>query len=86
MHADCHLKVHHIMLQCPLLAHLCTSDLIVVVVDLPFLRVAVEGCDNPIIQSSPARRPFHMDSRVTTLSGDIHMSSMLLEVYKCTVE
>ena len=61
------------------------SDLqiVVVVVDLPLLRVAVEGFDNPIIQSSPARRPLHMASRGTTLSGDIQRSSMLLEVYKC---
>ena len=54
-----------------------------VVVDLPLLCVAVEGSDNPIIQSSPARRPFHLASRGTTLSGDIQRSSMLLEVYKC---
>ena len=56
---------------------------VVVVVDLPLLRVAVEGSDNPIIQSSPARRPFHLASRGTTLSGYIQRSGMLLEVYKC---
>ena len=55
----------------------------IVVVDLPLLRIAVEGSDNPIIQSSPARRPFHLASRGTTLSGVIQRSSMLLEVYKC---
>ena len=55
----------------------------VVVVDLPLLRVAVEGSDNPIIQGSPVRRPFYLASRGTTLSGDILRSSMLLEVYKC---
>ena len=51
--------------------------------NLPLLRVAGEGSDNPIIQSSHARRPFHLASRGTTLSGDIQRSSMLLEVYKC---
>ena len=55
---------------------------VVVVVDLPLLRVAVEGSDNPIIQNSPASL-FHLASRGTTLSGDIPRSSMLLEVYKC---
>ena len=53
------------------------------VIDLPLLCVAVEGSDNPIIQSSPARRLFHLASRGTTLSGDIQRYSMLLEVYKC---
>ena len=53
------------------------------VIDLRLLRVVVEGSDNPIIQSSSARPLFHLDSRGTTLSGDIQGSSMLLEVYKC---
>ena len=53
------------------------------VVDLPLLCVSVEGYDNPIIQSTPAKRPFHLASRRNTLSGDIQRSSMLLEVYKC---
>ena len=52
-------------------------------VPIPLLRVAVEGSDNPIIQSNPARRPFQLASRGTTLSGDIQRFSMLLEVYKC---
>ena len=34
---------------------------VVVVVDLPLLRVTVERSDNPVIQSSPTRRPFHLD-------------------------
>ena len=54
-----------------------------VVVDLPLLRVAVEGSDNPIIQGNPARCHFHLASRGTTFSGDIQRSSMLLEIYKC---
>ena len=60
-----------------------SDRVVVVVVDLPLLRIPVEGSDNPIIQSSPARRPFHLTSRGTTLSRDIQGSSMLLEVYKC---
>ena len=46
----------------------------VVVVDLPLLRVAVEGSDNP------ARRLFHLTSRGTTY---IQRSSIILEVYRC---
>ena len=56
---------------------------VVVVVDPSLLRVAVEGSDNPISYGSPARRPFHLASRGTTLPGDIQRSSMLFEVYKC---
>ena len=61
----------------------CQSTAHHVVVELHLLRVAVEVSDNPIIQGSPARRPFHLASRGTTLSGDIQRSSMLLQVYKC---
>ena len=59
------------------------ENIIVVVVDPPLLRLAVEGSDNPISYGSPARRPFHLTSRGTTLPGDIQRSSILLEVYKC---
>ena len=55
----------------------------VVVVDPPLLRVAVEGSDNLISYGSPVRRPFHLDSRGTTIPGDIQRPSMLFEVYKC---
>ena len=51
----------------------------VVVVDLPLLRVAVEGSDNLIYPEKPC----HLISRGTTLSGDIQRSSILLEVYRC---
>ena len=60
-----------------------SKSIVVVVVDLRLLRVAMEGSDKPIIQCSPARRPFHPASRGTALSGDIQRSSMFLEVYRC---
>ena len=53
------------------------------VVDLPLLRIAVEGSDNPIYLEKPCQALFHLISRDTTLSGDIQMSCMLFEVYRC---
>ena len=61
-----------------------TTSFVVVVVDLPLLRVAVEGSYNPRIQDRSARRPFHLASRGTILPGDIQRSSMLLEVSVCS--
>ena len=52
---------------------------VVVVVDLPLWR----GPTIQLLQSSPARRLFHLTSRGTTLSGDIQRSSMLFDVYRC---
>ena len=85
---DLHTFLHPVHITCPyyfslprlITVVICSSPnrFLKSVVDLPLLRVAVEGPDNPIIQSSPARRPFHMASRGTTLSGDIQRSSMLL--------
>ena len=52
---------------------------VVVVIDLPLRRVAPT---TQLLQSSPARRLFHLISRGTTLSGDIQRSSILFEVYR----
>ena len=51
--------------------------------DLPLLRIAVEGSDNPIILNQPCQRHFHLTSRSTTLSGDVQRSSVLFEVHRC---
>ena len=62
----------------------CNHPHLVVVVDPPLLRVAVGGGPTTQeVKGSPARRPFHLASRGTTLPGDIQRTSMLLEVYKC---
>ena len=80
-----------VVIECPLQPSLspgypcteCSFPVSYVVVGPPLPRVAVEGSDNPRSQVSPARRPFHLASRGTTLPGDIERPSMLFEVYKC---
>ena len=59
----------------------CSS--VVVVVDLPLLRVAVEGSDNPVSLEKPCQVSLPPDQQGATLSGDNRRSSILLEVYKC---
>ena len=54
-----------------------------VVVDLPLLRVAVEGSDNPVSLQKPCQAFLPPDQQGATLSGDNQRSSILLEVYRC---
>ena len=41
------------------------------------------GPTTHLLYSSPARRLFHLTRKGTTLSGDVQMSSMLFEEYRC---
>ena len=52
---------------------------VVVVVDLPLLRVAVEGSDNPVSLEKPCQASLPPDQQVR----HNQRSSMLLEVYRC---
>ena len=56
---------------------------VVVVVDLPLLRVAVEGSDNPVSLEKPCQASLPPDQQGRHSLGRQPEASILLEVYRC---
>ena len=60
------------------------SHTVVVVVDLPLLRVAVEGSDNPISLEKPCQASLPPDQQTHhSLGRHPKVQYMLFEVYRC---